>query len=76
MDNATILMSVGLFCVLAGACLAAYRIRFTEPIGNVRMGIPMTLTQWRIRAASPGIVLACFGLLLVVLAMLTAAIPD
>jgi hypothetical protein len=76
MDEATILMSVGLFCIVAGAGIAAYRIRFTEPIGSVRMGIPMTLNQWRIRTASPGIALACVGLFLAVIAMLTAAIPN
>jgi hypothetical protein len=73
MDSATILLILGLLCVLGGAGLAAYRIWFIEPIGNVRMGIPMTLTQWRMRMAWPGIALACFGVFLFFVAALPAA---
>ncbi len=72
MDSATILLSAGVFFMLAGAGLAAYRLSFTQPIGNVRMGIPMNLRQWRLHVASPGIALGCFGLFLVVITIVTA----
>ena len=75
MDSATILMSAGVTCMLAGALIAVLRLRFTRPIGNVRMGIPMTLQQWRLRTASPGIMLAGFGLFLIVITILTS-VPD
>lgn len=72
MGNAPILPITGLLCVLGGVGLAVYRIWFIEPIGNVRMGIPMTLAQWRMRMAWPGIALACFGIFLFFL----AAVPS
>jgi hypothetical protein len=72
MDGATILMSAGALCMLAGGLVAALRLCFTRPIGNVRMGIPMTLAQWRLHTASPGIALAGFGLILIVITIITA----
>ena len=57
--------------MVGGALIAALRLCFTRPIGNVRMGIPMTLGQWRIHTASPGIALAAFGLILIVITIIT-----
>jgi hypothetical protein len=73
MDSADLFLIIGLLCVLGGAGLALYRICFIEPIGNVRMGIPMTLAQWRMRMAWPGIALACFGIFLFFVAALPPA---
>lgn len=73
MADVTILSSLGLLCMLGGIALAVYRAWFIKPIGNVRMGIPMTLRQWRTRMAWPGIALACFGVFLFFVAALPAA---
>lgn len=72
MADVTILSSLGLLCMLGGIALAVYRAWFIKPIGNVRMGIPMTLRQWRTRMAWPGVALTCFGIFLLVV----AAVPS
>lgn len=76
MDDASILTALGFLSLLGGIALAIFRLWFIKPIGNLRMGIPMTLWQWRLRMAGPGVALAGFGVFLLIVAAMPAGALD
>ncbi len=75
-DDTTGLISAGLFLILVGLGFAMYRVKYTQPIGSLRMCIPMSKRQWMMRTASPGFAIASAGVFLFIVATLMAGMPG